>query len=1251
MHRVSQFSRNETVCVLDLRIPKAYDADNSLFLIMKLHLPKVLLSAVLTACCAFSAQAVDIPGTYEQIDIWDSGYLSDYTSNTATDFYAFLLGLDTVISSDIKLDGGNLLFSSYDGLPPVSLEFSGGDAPALSNQESLVFDTLSHLSVADYSAGAISIAGNLSIQNVDDGVEDAETPDVFFTGNSTIDASDSTYGGAIYALGNATLSGNGDVTFAGNFSTSTSGTTYGGAIYAYGDVNICKNGDVKFSENFSTSTSGSSYGGAIYAHGNVTISGNGNVNFTGNLSSSCYRMETHSDGSAICADGDVNIIGNGDVSFIGNTSNNAEYIFGSTISAGGDVNIIGNGHVSFIGNTSNNCYHSSVLFSFGDVNLSGNEDVSFIGNTASNLFYFDGGLTISGNKDVFFSENTVSGLISAAQMETVTISGNENVTFTKNASSGAIHVAYADMLISRNKDVTFSENGQAIWAYLAAVTISGNRNVTFTGNGSSDSYLSGAIDSGVDVNIIGNDTVCFEKNYQKVNSTYRLYSICADGNLNLSAKTGGHITSYDSVYGGTTSLNADYTDGDGNTQQAKGDIIFSGQYTKAHLDAILEKNNEGRVATDAEILNSRTSTLGDTTLYRGSLQVVEGAVLDTTSLTVAAGSSASVLLRDAGLNGAISFGAGTSLELQGMNTTTGSLILGDAVSLTVTLDSAHLATAALTLTGSVSTGTLGLNLNVAEERASGMYRILSAGSLASAGAWTAENVSVQGSGAAAGAAFVDLVWQSGTLYYVAAPVWSNYSGSGIWSSTDTNWNNGSAFRAGQDVIFMDRGAGEVQLVGELSPASIHVQNTAGNDYAFTGSGKLGGNTTLTKTGAGELTLATANDYTGATELQEGTLNVHHSTALGATATGEATLTAAAGTILKVDNNSHLVLAGSGNSLAGAVEVAAGSTLEMKGSGYAATSSTVNGTLALSGSTVSTGTTTVNGTLSLTDTTAFMGTTTVNGTLSLTDTTASTEELSGSGTVQATDSQVTVGKISGFTGNIKVEGKGAGLSIESGSYTGAGTLSVAGGTLTFGAKANITLNAGGQLVLQSWDDAVAGVTVNNITVRAGATLAAKAGVAALGDMPETSSQELLVDLNCSRLTLNSGATLEADGACFDLNNGVLTLAVTAASTEKIELVLAENAVYTGSEQIGLFVNVGQGIFAYNGINSSTGSESLYTLNAADYFTGTGINETTQLVYDCSSGTVYLQGVVTIPEPATATLSLLALAGLCARRRRK
>ena len=904
---------------------------------MKLQLPRLLAAAVLAAFVAAPAYTAEILDNYETpVTVYYAGQLSAYSMASEIDYYAFLLGTDIKVDSTIQMEGGNLLFTSSNEMFPASLEFAGSDSTALSRQKSLVFDTLSHLSFAVYSEGAIRYAENLSVQNVNDGVDNPENPDVFFLGDSAATCSS---GGAIYASGydgevDVTFMGNGDVTFTGN-ATSSDSRSEGGAIYASAssdrvDVIFMGNGDVTFSGNSSSSLRSS--GGAIYVNG---------------------------------VDGGVSIRGNGDVSFMGNAS------------------------TSFI-----DSYRYT--YSFGG----------------------------------------------AIYADSVDISGNGDVTFTGNVSSAYAH--------------------------------------------SSDAYSAGGAIYAGDVTISGNESVCFEKNYEKENFTYRLRSVYSSGALNLSAKTGGHITVYDSVYGDATSLNADYTDSDGKTQLAKGDIIFSGLYTKTHLDAILEENGEGRVATDAEILNSCTSTLGDTMLYGGTLQVVDGAVLDTTSLTVAGNSDARVLLRDAGLNGAITLGTGSGLELQGTNTSTGTWAFGDGAALTVTLDNNHLQAAALTLSGGVSTGALLLNLHLDEAQGAGMYRILSVGSVAMEDAWTAENVSVQGSGAAAEATFDDLLWLNGTLYYYAS-----------------------------------------------------------------------------------------------------------------------------GTGLKVDNNTHLVLEGSSNSVAGAVEVAAGSTLVMKSSGYVATSSMVNGTLAFA------------------------------------DTDASTETLSGSGSVQAVDSQVTVEKISGFTGDLQVTGKNASLSIGSGNYTGSGTLSVVGSTLTFGANGNITLNSGGQLVLESWADAVASVSATSITVNQGAVLAARAGVSELGEIPEISRRELLVDLNCSSLTLNVGSALAVEDACFDLNNGVLILAVQMGSTERIELVLAERAVYTGSEQIVLFKNAGMAVFAYDRVNASNETK---TLSAANYFIGAGINETTQLVYDHEGGTVYLQGLVMIPEPATATLGLLALAGLCARRRR-
>jgi hypothetical protein len=58
--------------------------------------------------------------------------------------------------------------------------------------------------------------------------------------------------------------------------------------------------------------------------------------------------------------------------------------------------------------------------------------------------------------------------------------------------------------------------------------------------------------------------------------------------------------------------------------------------------------------------------------------------------------------------------------------------------------------------------------------------------------------------------------------------------------------------------------------------------------------------------------------------------------------------------------------------------------------------------------------------------------------------------------------------------------------------------------------------------------------------------------------------------------------------------------------------------------------------------------LLTLKEYDAVSGDGADGNTNVVL---TATLTNNGSVTIPEPTTATLSLLALAGLAARRRRK
>lgn len=779
--------------------------------------------------------------------------------------------------------------------------------------------------------------------------------------------------------------------------------------------------------------------------------------------------------------------------------------------------------------------------------------------------------------------------------------------------------------------------------------ICNNDSVTFSGNSafgssSSDDYASvagGAIYVHGDLHICNNGSVIFEKNAAVGKGTY-LESIYVyggrDGEIALSASSGKSIEFRDSVsiYGGATvNLNADYTDAEGNTIKQKGDILFTGAYTESHLNEILKTAEQGRTATEEEILLSRTSeVLAMTNLYGGRLRVEDGAIYQGRGITAMAGSGVTVRVKDAMLNHRgydLTFNAGTTLELVGQNSiTANTLTMHGGASLNVNLTDEHLETAALTLTGTLNTAGLTINLGFDGE-ASGWYQIInlsSADDYLTPEEWTLENVTICGTGNAANATFSDLIWQDGSLYY-AVGTWNNAEGNRIWSYSALNWTGNIRFKNGADVTFPDMGAGEVILMGDLAPSCVTVQNCAGNDYMFTavaGGGKLAGEARILKKGDGELTISTANEHTGDTVLQEGAINVHHSTALGATAGGYASVISAADTILRVGNDSKLVLAGDKNSIAGAVEIASDSTQEMKSGGYAASNSTVNGTLAFNGvSAVTAG------------------------------------SLSGTGTVQVTDSVVNFSSQNSFAGNMEVRGKNASLNIASGNYAGAGQISVCGGTLTFGAAADLTLNSGGSLNMSALDESPAELVLRNINIKGGATLASLAELESavslsteeitLGVAPASVNENVGAVLNCSRLTLNVDSELHLENAHFDLSGGTLTLAVPKNTSSRIELVLASGVVYAESTQVFLFSNLGTINFIYDGITARAGDGVIRCLNASDYFSGSGITNYTELVYDSGQNVLFLQGIGAVPEPTSSTLSLLALASLAARRRRK
>ena len=1223
---------------------------------MKLHLPITLLTAVLATFIALPAHAVEAPEGYTTTYLNSPGTLKTYSVLTAEEYIAFILRRSLEITSSGAgywtsytplVSGGHVFFGSNNSDSPVALSFKDGYGPAFDGQSALTFDTLSNLTFSTYEKGeaAISLADNgaLTITNVND--DQSETVDVLFEnsphkpdnpnpgvpGMPDLDPPryedeydyTTSYGSAIYAC-DVTLSYNGDVLFREN-STAPADVTYGGAIYAT-TVTISNNGDVSFSGNTSTASSTASsysysysYGGAIYAS-SVTISNNGNVSFSGNSSSYSSDSYTSSYGGAIYASTGLTISHNGDVSFSGNASDgSSDYDYGSCGGAicawNGDVTISNNSDVSFSGNSSSSTSYSSDSYttSYGGaiyastVTISDNADVSFSGNAS----------------DASSSANAYSygGAIYAS---TVTISDNADVSFSGNSSSaaysygGAIYAAYG-LSVSNNGDVTFR----------------GNSTQASKSSGSVTSY-GGAIYASRGLTIQGNDSVLFERNYENTNGAYRLRSIYSEGNMILSAKTGGNITFYDSVHSsGTTYINRTYTDADGNTQSAKGVIILSGKYAEQHLNEILEANNENRTATAEEIQNSQTSYFDRISLYDGTLQVVDGARLNGRGLQVSG--EAKLLMRDSYMSHSgysLTFASGTELELQGINSITAtSLTLNAGTTLTATLTDANLQQAALNLSGNLNiSGALSINVNVETEHAEGMYRIISLTDATVSG-WNADNITFNGSGAAVGAGFSDFLWQDGVLYY-SIPLfqWSNASGSGVWNSEDGNWNNGSTFLNGQDVRFSERGAGTVQLSGDIEPGSISVNSSS--DYIFTaaeGGGRLVGSTGITKTGSGNLTLATANAHTGDTELLEGSLNIQHSTALGATAEGQAALIAAEGTTITVENGSQVVLAAEGNDIAGAVEIDEGAALVMKGGNYAASSTTANGTLLFNGI----------------------------------DATAGT--LSGNGSLQVKDGSVSFSDSGTYKGSLSVEGSNAELTLTKGGYKGSGTVAVQGGKLTLKNRGSITLEEGGQLAVS--DEAT--VKATNINILEGATLSIgdvstvvelnslmSAGEMAVYTIAAVEGYDPNVAvhtavgavLKTNSLNLFAGSTLIANGAHIDMNGADLT--IENYEEQKINLVLTLGANYTPDSQVVLFSNVGSVYLFMDDLFGVSGDGIVYTVNAGDYFTGEWINDSTTLTYDSTANVVYLQGVNNVvPEPTTATLSLLALAALAMRRRRK
>lgn len=519
---------------------------------------------------------------------------------------------------------------------------------------------------------------------------------------------------------------------------------------------------------------------------------------------------------------------------------------------------------------------NSTIVSAGVLSLTDNESITFCDNSNyyKSAIYAPGSIHLANNKRVAFTNNNAGAICAFGD---VSIENNEKVEFSRNHpdtsnfdSNGALY-GYS-INISNNDSVVFRENDSASWKSGAIVTAS----MSLTGNGH--------------VEFRGNSVA-----YSTGMRFLRCIDLRGSEQLNLAAGEGQDITFYDSIYAQTyrymdehedlkVSYNADYTDRDGEIRKATGDIVFSGKYAKQDLAELKADYTPEELAASltTEVLYATTN------LYGGRLRIEDGAIYKGDGISVAADSHATLRLANGTLDQAgynVTLASGTTLDLQGVNKVIADkLDMQDGSTLSITLNRQMQTDAALTLSGEFQQrGELTIEISTTETLVSRQrYRLVDMVSEASPISWDDSHITLIGPGISLN----ELYWEDGILYYTGSNfpllTWSGEQ-SRVWNSVDANWKQSDSvisYNDASDVLFGDTGSGDIVLEGALAPESVLVENTAGHDYTFTGSGRLVGGMLLTKDGAGSLTVNNANSYTGGTLVKAGAVALGNVQALG-----------------------------------------------------------------------------------------------------------------------------------------------------------------------------------------------------------------------------------------------------------------------------------------------------------------------------------------------------------------------------------
>ena len=457
---------------------------------------------------------------------------------------------------------------------------------------------------------------------------------------------------------------------------------------------------------------------------------------------------------------------------------------------------------------------------------------------------------------------------------------------------------------------------------------------------------------------------------------------------------------------------------------------------------------------------------------------------------------------------------------------------------------------------------------------------------------------------------------------------SNSWDNGITSNWHNTANNSSdKFFPADNVAFNDTAgtAGNVVInggaLGSVQPATFLVSNTAVN-YTFSGSGSIGGITSLVKNGPGGLTINTSNSYGGGTFLNGGVLTAGGSSALGTgavmissgTLNSNAPETYGGGTFL---NGGVLTASSSGALGTGAVTISSGTLNSNAPETYGGGTSLVAGQLNLGNSAALSG-----------------GPLTISGG-TLDNTSGAAMALAGNPAQNWNASFTFLG------GNPLNLGTGAvTLSVTP-------TATVSGGTLTVGGSVSgnfgLSLRGAGTLNLGSSNTYTGSTTVNSGVLQLGSSLAIPTGSAAGNVLFTNGAASAVLDLNGNNATVNglSQPTPSTSNTVINsLSGGTATLTVgNNNTTSTFGGVLADNA---GTGGVLALTKIGAGTLTLMGNESYTGAT---TISAGRLQLGTGVaGQDASIAAStglANSGTLTASnaGPTTLSVPITGTGSLV------------